>query len=300
MLKVDIIIPTCNRAESIRKTITSLLAVNCPKTCTYQIFIVENNTKDQTEHVVKELAHKSSFPIQYFFEQNAGKMPSMLKALKQSTADVIVFTDDDITFPPNWLEKIELNFSDPHLNCLTGKIVAMNDYPRPKWYSDKLSIVLGSIDLHPTRQETSYVTGASMIFRRSILNSPGLFDYPHTDFFNEDTLLSCKLTQHGYKIMYDPDLVIYHHFQDDKFDRKYFKRYYWKSGRSIAELNKEADAKEPNKLLGIPLWRFRRGLEHIWGMLINCSHPAEKFYHELQLTRFGGYLNQKWFNKHTL
>ncbi len=293
MTKIDILISTYNRADSLKRTLLSLEKIHWPAGFLWSVIIVDNNSKDETQQIVQDLSKQLHFKLQYVFEEKPGKVLALEKALGFSKADIVVFTDDDVTFDANWLNVLVENFKDNRVSGLTGKIIPVYSFPKPVWYSDKLSMVLGAVDLMNERKDTKFATGANMAFKRTVLDTVGFMNGLQGRI-NEDTLLSHRITQQGFKIIYDPALIVYHHFQEEKFTRAYFQRWYWNSGRAIAQINQEADQKEGKKIFGVPLWRFRQALEHRWSEWKNRQDEKARFYHELQVRRFKGYLSQKW------
>lgn len=296
MTKIDILISTFNRSDSLKRTLLSLEEINWPSGFLCSVIVIDNHSTDETKQIVQDLSRQLRFKLNYLFEEKPGKIHALENALKFSKADVVAFTDDDVTFDANWLNVLVENFKDNRVSGLTGKIFPVYSFPKPDWYSDQLSMVLGSVDLVHERKETKYAAGANMAFKRTVLDKVG-FMSGFQGHMNEDTLLSHKITRQGFKIIYDPALIVYHHFQEEKFNRAYFQRWYWNSGRSIAQLNKEADREEGKKIFGVPLWRFRQAFEHRWSEWKNRQDEKVRFYHELQVHRFKGYLNQKWSGK---
>ncbi len=296
MMKVDLIIATHNRSDSLKRTLNSFEKIQHPLGVACSVIVVDNHSTDDTEPVVQEIIKQVPYKLQYVFEEKPGKMAALEKGMLCSQGDVVAFTDDDVTFDADWLSVLTENFKDNRVSGLTGKIIPVYSYPKPDWYSDKLSMVLGLVDLMDKRQETRCAAGANMAFKRTVLDKVG-FMSGLQGLMNEDTLLSRKITRQGFKIMYDPALKVYHHFQEEKFNRIYFQRWYWNSGCSIAWLNTEADQKESKKIFGVPLWRFRQAFEHQMNGWKHHRDAKERFFHELQVQRFKGYLSVKWSGK---
>lgn len=296
MNRIDIIISTFNRANSLKRTLLSLEEMKWPSGYEYSVIAADNNSTDETRELVEGLAKRLPYKLRYCQESKPGKAHAMTKGLNLSKADIAAFIDDDVTLDANWMDVVIKNFQDKRISGLTGKIIPVYTLPKPTWYSDQLSIVLGSVDLMPERKETRFATGANMAFRRTVLETVG-FTGELNGLVNEDTLLSHKVNKQNFKIMYDPSLIVYHHFQEEKFNREYFRQYYWNSGRTIAFVSQQSDQQEKKKIFGIPLWRFRQAFEHQWRAWKNRNDEQLKFYHELQMNRFQGYLHQKWWSK---
>ena len=293
---IDIVIPTYNRSESLKRTAQSLFTAHPSDKINFNLYIVDNNSTDRTKTVIEELNNEFKGNIHYLFEPQQGMDMAKNSALKAAKGDVLIFTDDDVTFGPGWLKSISENFKNPAVHCLTGKIIPVYNHEKPSWYSDKLSCVIGYVDYGEQRTTVDHATGANTALRRETFQKLGGFT-ARKDLINEDTFLSQKLLLSGYEIIYDPRMVICHHFQKEKFTKPYFRKWYWKSGRSISVLNFQKD-RQYKQFIGIPLWRFRQSIEHTAKMIIHMFNKPLCFYHELQLRRFFGFCYQRWFRQH--
>src|SRR5437763_1555056 len=103
---LTITICTYNRAHFLKDTLESLLLQQINVTFTYEVIVVDNNSVDNTKSVVESFFPKfnaSSPRLKYFFESTQGKSNAINKAVKAAKGDIIVFTDDDVTFDPQWL-----------------------------------------------------------------------------------------------------------------------------------------------------------------------------------------------------
>ena len=59
-------------------------------------------------------------------------------------------------------------------------------------------------------KEVDYISGASIIIRKSIWNDIGGFDERFSPAYYEDTDLAFEMRKHGYKVMYQPKSVVIH------------------------------------------------------------------------------------------
>lgn len=102
MTKVSIVIATCGRLEAVRETIHSLFKVLLPEECSVELVLIENGVRSEVDMWLQELPTK---PIEtrYIFEPAKGKSNALNIAVDQTSSDILVFTDDDVRFPENWL-----------------------------------------------------------------------------------------------------------------------------------------------------------------------------------------------------
>lgn len=98
----SIIIPTFNRADDLKRAITCILRQNFED---FEIIVSDNNSKDDTEKVVKSFMSKK---IVYFKnKKNIGWIPNLKMGVKIAKGRYVMFHgDDDFIIYKNTLEEI--------------------------------------------------------------------------------------------------------------------------------------------------------------------------------------------------
>ena len=76
-MQLDVVIPTYNRSQLLRKTLRSLLDARVPPGLDVRITVVDNNSKDDTREVVLAEQAKASLPLSYVFEKKQGRSPAL-------------------------------------------------------------------------------------------------------------------------------------------------------------------------------------------------------------------------------
>ncbi len=98
---IQITICTWNRADLLRQTLASACELALPQSHEVSILVVNNNSSDTTPQVVKSFAGR--LPIREIFEPSPGHTVARNRALAESHADFLLWTDDDVRFEPAWL-----------------------------------------------------------------------------------------------------------------------------------------------------------------------------------------------------
>ena len=116
-LSVSVLIPTYNYAERIIEAIKSVLNQRYPSSL-IEIIVVDDGSTDNTQEVLNELVDNKS--IKYFYQSNQGKASATIKAIKESTGDIIFCLDADDSFLPDKIQKtveiFEQNSSVVHVS----------------------------------------------------------------------------------------------------------------------------------------------------------------------------------------
>jgi glycosyltransferase involved in cell wall biosynthesis len=102
---VSIIIATSSRHDSLRETLESLCSIQVPEKFSVELLLVENGVQSGIEESLSTLP-KHSFSIRYIFLSAAGKSRALNMAVKEAKGDILLFTDDDVRFPLNWLSEM--------------------------------------------------------------------------------------------------------------------------------------------------------------------------------------------------
>ena len=158
--------------------------------------------------------------------------------VQASSADVILFLDDDATAVPGWVESIIQPFRTPMCRVLPAGPNPNWDEPgRPTWFPEQFLWVVGcSYDGLPTEQaDIRNPLGCAMGFRRSAWEITGGFSSSVGRVGShpvgaEETEFSIRLRQlePSTRIVMVPEAVVRHRVSGERLSRKYFlRRCYW-------------------------------------------------------------------------
>ena len=70
MIKVSIIIPTCNRANYLIDTLSTLRMMS--ETSSAELIVIDNGSTDRTREIVETFTKGSPFPCRYIYEPTPG------------------------------------------------------------------------------------------------------------------------------------------------------------------------------------------------------------------------------------
>lgn len=212
---VSIIICTKDRAESLRLTLASLAAVEVPEGFQVELIVVDNGSVDGTRAVV-QAASLGTTPARYVHEARKGVSVAKNTGVAASTGEWLLFSDDDLRFPRNWIAAMCAPLFDGTVDAVQGGIRIAPHLERP-WLKGALRIWVAAVE-DPVRAPEGLV-GANMAIRRSALRDVGGFDPrlgPGASGFFDDTAVGWALTRAGRKIAYIPEVFVEHHFSKDR------------------------------------------------------------------------------------
>ncbi len=182
-----------------------------PSGLTWDVWIVDNNSKDETRALVESFAQREP-RIHYLFEGAQGKAHAINKAVRQADASVIAFTDDDCIPDERWVESIGSAFAaDANLGLVGGRVELFNplDNPMTTRTSRDRRIVSAPGDA------LSFIIGCNMAIRSELLSTIGDFDPLITpgngkDAGFEDADFVYRAFKKDIRIEYLPNVLVYH------------------------------------------------------------------------------------------
>ncbi len=132
MTEVSIILCTYNRAARLREALESLAGVDVPVGLSWEVVLVDNNSRDTTRAVAESFQRR--LPIRYLFEPSPGQTVARNRGVCEAAGELLVFTDDDIRFEPQWLAQIvQASRSRPDADFFGGRILPLWVGGRPAW-----------------------------------------------------------------------------------------------------------------------------------------------------------------------
>jgi len=213
------------------------------------VTVVDNGSSDATSEVAAIYKQKIR-NFRYILDQTPGLHTCRHAGMRASSADILVYADDDIEAFPTWLEGIEESFTDPTIAAAGGKCLPGFEAAPPDWLltlwdrgqKDNVRILayLSIIDLGDTSKAINpeYIFGCNMSIRRTVLLEAGGFHPdtmpPHLVRYRGDgeTHVMRHITNHGYKAFFNPKASVYHAVPADRMTSEYFRQRAYRQGIS--------------------------------------------------------------------
>ncbi|MBI3378245.1 MAG: glycosyltransferase [Nitrospirae bacterium] len=221
MILYSVIIPAYNADGTIGKCLESLMNQSVPKEA-YEIIVLDDGSTDSTAEKAKK------FSVRYFFQTNQGPATARNAGAKEAKGEIILFTDSDCIPGKNWIEKMAVPFNNPEVMAVKGAYKTEQKTLTARFaqieFEERFNMLkkTESIDMVDT-----YSAG----YRKSVFISLGGFDPSFPVANNEDTELSYKMSRSGYKMVFNPDAIVYHLNHPDsvkRYARLKFWRGYWR------------------------------------------------------------------------
>ncbi len=225
--KIAVIVAARDAQATIRKCLDSLLALDYP---VYEVIVVDDGSKDNTPGILEEYKDK----IKVITLRGNGPSAARNAASRQTQAEYLAFTDSDCIADRQWLKELLKGFSGQEAAACGGR----QDVPadESEFGKDVFSFMRGSrffTDYSRRSQggviEVRHNPSYNVMYRKDIfLREGGFLEglWP-----GEDVELDYRLKIKGYKMIWNPDAIVYHYKPRDMVSfKKMMSRYGWAQG----------------------------------------------------------------------
>jgi len=243
-MHISVIVCTYNRCDSLPTALESVAAQVLPPGVEWEVIVVDNNSQDQTRHVVERFC-QSNLPgrFRYLFESRQGLSHARNAGIREARGEIVAFIDDDVTVGPDWLKNLTASLHGGEWAGAGGRIYPQRDFKPPYWFhiGGFLDVAgpLAVFDLGDVPGELKKPPyGTNMAFRKSLFDKYGAFraDLGHCGdnlIGNEDTEFGDRLMAGGERLRYEPSAVVYHPVPQERLSEKYLRAWWFAYGQAM-------------------------------------------------------------------
>jgi GT2 family glycosyltransferase len=216
---VTIVIPCFNGAEHTDACLTALKET-LPHACRVDIIVVDDASSDDT--VSRVTAHaKRGLNVEIICNrENSGFIKSCNTGAKASTADFLVFLNNDTLPLPEWLPALlRVLEQHPDAGAVGGKLVHPDGRLQEAGgliFADGSAANFGRGDYNPDLpvysflREVDYCSAALLATPRALFEDIGGFDEHFAPCYYEDVDYCFKVRARGYRVYFQPDSAAIH------------------------------------------------------------------------------------------
>ena len=249
---LSVIVPTYKREQPLCLAIQDLLQQNHPS---FEIIVVDQTPCHQveTQSFLHQLATVGK--IRWFRVDWASLPAARNYGLQQAKGDIVVFVDDDVKIPPDFLSAHAAAYQNsPKIAVIAGRVLDRAKQVKGKTI-DMLppeamdpAIAWYYLDLVHTTTPQSVLTarGCNMSFRSDVLRQNHIyFDERYGgSAIREESDVCLRLRQLGYDIWYAPDAVLTHlgeetggchtdSFKSLKYQAFFYHNHFWLAFKNL-------------------------------------------------------------------
>ncbi len=307
-MQLDVIIPTYNRQELLKRTLDSLLAAKAPTDLDVRVTVVDNNSKDETKQVIEGYMERFDNRLHYLFEGRQGRSSALNAGIAATNGELVGMIDDDEEIDQNWYARIYSAFTEQNVDFIGGPYMPRWGAKPPTWLPRNYRAVIGWIDggdkeLVFGDSYSGMLMGGNAVLTRSILKKVGTYTISlgrtgERLLSSEDQDMYERLMAIGAHGRYLPDLIIYHYIPPERLTKSYYRRWCFWQSVSLGVIDRERP-KPVTYLAGIPRYIYgeagRSSLRIAKEVFSTKKDPAQKFSDELSIWNLIGFFYGKHF-----
>jgi glycosyltransferase involved in cell wall biosynthesis len=226
LVKFTVSITTCNRAESLARTLDAVRAQDLDAGA-FEVIVADNGSTDDTKSVC-DAARARIADFTYIHDARPGQLVGWHLALAKASGDITCFIDDDVCPDPTWLSALADAFAaDDQVGLATGPIRLAFEAPPPDWLAamtlgepgGQTLPFLGLLDAGSDVRDipNNMVWGSNFAVRRQVLLEaggfhPGAMPASLIRFYGDGEVhVGRAAGALGYKARYHPAAGVAHH-----------------------------------------------------------------------------------------
>ena len=190
MTKISVVLTTKNEEKNISTLLESLMRQEEP----YEVLVVDSDSKDRTQEIVKEYSKKNK-NIKLLIHPGT-RAESMNFGIKQAKGDAIAFIGGDDVADKDWIKEIRNGLKNADI--IVGELLATGE--------EKVKII-ENVKLFHNKVNISY-PGTNTTYKKEILDKLEGFD----PWFSsaEDLEINLRAVDAGYKIVEHKKAKVYY------------------------------------------------------------------------------------------
>lgn len=121
-LTTSVVVVTKDRPQTLAGLLESLTRQSLSPD---EVVVVDNNSRASYAEVFRE--YRNRLRLKTVVEPTAGIAAARNRGVRESSGEIILFTDDDCVVDPDWVRNlVEPFYRDPHIGAVGGEIAWLN------------------------------------------------------------------------------------------------------------------------------------------------------------------------------
>lgn len=226
---VSIVILNWNGLASTQLCLESLKDLKYPKV---EVILVDNGSTDGSKTKLPKLLKKIKQPSQFIsLQKNTGFTGGHIAGLKASQGEIQFLLNNDSVVDPDIVNNaLEIFRSDKKIAVVGGRAFFWNDAnpifnDKNQYYSfqtiNPITAEVITLEEGLKQCEPNNVSGSAVFIKRSAIDEVGYLDNRFFAYYEESDLFA-RIKRAGYKVVYSPDIKIWHRVGESTKDKPAF------------------------------------------------------------------------------
>ncbi|MGK7943682.1 MAG: hormogonium polysaccharide biosynthesis glycosyltransferase HpsE [Microcystaceae cyanobacterium] len=240
MLDFTVAICTYNGEERLPAVFERLLSQVNTETLSWEILVIDNNSKDGTKALVEKYQKtwEQPFKLRYSFESRQGLAYARHCGIKEANSELIGFLDDDNLPAPGWVvQAYQFGREHPKAGAYGGQIHGQFENEPPPGFeriARYFAILEGQTtycynERYGNTRQKMFPPGAGIVVRKQAwLNS--VPDKPRLPQTNEDLEILWYLWHNNWELWFNSAMEIDHVIPQSRFESAYLRKFFHTNG----------------------------------------------------------------------
>jgi len=219
-MDISVVVPAYNSAPTIGACLEGLLAQSMPRK-RYEVIVVDDGSCDETREIVGE------YDVRLIAQARRGPAAARNRGVAEAEGEIVLFTDADCVPIESWVAEMLRPFDDDEVVGVKGAYRTRQRGIVPRFVQCEYE---ERYERMARQRQIDFIDTYAAGYRRNVFLEERGFDVRYPNASVEDQELSFRLAERGYKMVFNPQAVVYH--QHPRTLVAYFRRKfnigYWK------------------------------------------------------------------------
>lgn len=283
-MKIAIIIATHQRSALLERLLRDLARNELATDC--EIRIVENGRPGGAQDIC--LRNGLGGRVQYSYQPEGRKAAALNRAVRDATADLLIFFDDDVSVPSHIIRTYRdaaLRWGPGHF--FGGPLTTDAETPCPAELADYLPLSAigwrpGNFERVMNSPDFQYFFGANWAVFRRDLTKAGLFaeelgiTASRYSPLGEETEIQARLVETDVKPVYLPAATVCHHVPRECYTARWIRTRRFRLGITDWTRTERAQQAHCRSFLGVPIWLVRAAAQQKFRVALSWAIGASR------------------------
>jgi len=167
----------------------------------YELIVVDDGSTDQTGSVVGQ------YRALLVRQEQQGPAAARNAGAAVARGEILLFTDADCVPDPDWIEQMSAPFRDPEISGVRGRYRCDQTEPTARFAQLEYEHKYERLKKKPF---VDFIDTSSAGYRRDVFKQQGGFPVLFETASGEDTDLSYRLAEKGFRLVFNPRAVVAH------------------------------------------------------------------------------------------
>jgi GT2 family glycosyltransferase len=218
--RFSVVVPTYERPAPLTRCLRALACLDYPSS-RFEVIVVDDGGKAPAEGVVTQF--DAELDVTCYRQANAGPAAARNAGAARAHGKYIAFTDDDCAPARDWLHRLADRFAETPAGLIGGRTV--NGQPENR-YSTASQMLISYLSeyYNAVSHRARFLASNNLAVAAERFRAMGGFDTTYTRSAAEDRELCDRWQDHGYPMVYAPEVLVYHapHLTLRSFWRQHF------------------------------------------------------------------------------